>query len=58
MVLDLSPFDRAVSQLRTFYVLSTQPQDHAVMASSACICLPMSMYWSSVRVPVAGQAVF
>ncbi len=33
-MLDLSPLDRAVSQLQTFYVLSTQPQDQAVMAEA------------------------
>lgn len=31
MPLDLSPFDRAVSQLETFYDLSLQPQDQPVM---------------------------
>ena len=34
MPLDLSPLDRAVSQLETFYTLSLQPQDRAIMAEA------------------------
>lgn len=34
MPLDLSPFDRAVSQLETFYDLSLQPQDLPVMSEA------------------------
>lgn len=34
MSLDLSPLDRAVSQLETFHALSLQPQDRAVMAEA------------------------
>jgi hypothetical protein len=34
MALDLTPLDRAVSQLQTFYTLSMQPQEQAVMAEA------------------------
>ena len=34
MALDLSALDRAVSQLQTFYTLSLQPQDQAVMTEA------------------------
>lgn len=34
MPLDLSPFDRAVSQLETFYDLSLRPQDQPVMSEA------------------------
>lgn len=34
MPLDLSPLDRAVSQLETFYDLSMQPQDRPVMVEA------------------------
>ena len=34
MLLDLSPLKRALSQLETFYALSMQPQDQAVMAEA------------------------
>lgn len=34
MALDLSAFDRAVAQLQTFYALSVQPQEQAVMAEA------------------------
>lgn len=34
MPLDLTPLQRAVSQLDTFYALSTLPQDQAVMAEA------------------------
>jgi nucleotidyltransferase substrate binding protein (TIGR01987 family) len=34
MALDLSPLDRAVSQLQIFYALSMQPQDQAVIAEA------------------------
>lgn len=34
MPLDLSPFDRAISQLETFYDLSLQPQDQPVMSEA------------------------
>ena len=34
MALDLSALDRAVSQLQTFYTLSMQPQEQAVMSEA------------------------
>ncbi|GGE28374.1 nucleotidyltransferase substrate binding protein, HI0074 family [Gemmobacter megaterium] len=34
MVLDLSPLDRAASQLQTFYAMSMQPQEQPVMSEA------------------------